>query len=83
MMRAKVKCTNVTDYGNNSQTVVFNPVSSGSYGPNGESEDNTFARYTPAGEIKLSINNPALYGKIKLGQLFYVDFTIHPDSEVK
>jgi hypothetical protein len=45
------------------------------YGPNGESEDNTFARYTPDGGMKLSITNPALRGFFKPGQKFYVDMT--------
>lgn len=45
------------------------------FGPNGESEENTFARYTPSGSLNLSITNPALFGKFKVGQKFYVDFT--------
>ena len=45
------------------------------YGPNGESEDNTFARYTPNGHLTLTINNPELFGKFKQGQKFYLDFT--------
>jgi hypothetical protein len=45
------------------------------FGPNGESEDNTFARYTPSGSLELTINNPQLVGKIKSGDTFYVDFT--------
>lgn len=46
------------------------------FGPNGESEDNTFARFTPSGSLTLTVNNPDLLGKIKPGQKFYVDFTI-------
>ncbi len=50
------------------------PVS-GKFGPNGESEDNTFARYTPGGSLELWITNPDLFGKFKPGQKFYLDFT--------
>ena len=46
------------------------------FGPNGESDDNTFARYTPCGHLSLSINNPDLHGKFKAGQKFYLDFTL-------
>lgn len=45
------------------------------FGPNGESEENTFARYSPSGELKLTITNPDLCGKIRPGQKLYVDFT--------
>ena len=50
------------------------------YGPNGESEDNTYARYTPSGTLTLSITNPALIGTFHDGQTFYLDFTESPDS---
>jgi len=46
------------------------------FGPNGESEDNTFARYTPSGSLTLTVNNPDLCGKFRPGQKFYVDFTL-------
>lgn len=46
------------------------------FGPNGESEDNTFARYTPYGSLMLTVNNVDLFGKFKPGQKFYVDFTL-------
>jgi hypothetical protein len=60
--------------------VVMNPVCGGKpFGPNGESEDNTFARFSPSGEIKLTITNPDLVKFIKPGQTFYVDFTEHVD----
>lgn len=74
--RAKVMVQKVTEHGDAIE-VIANPVCSCKpYGPNGESEDNTFARYTPSGEIKLWINNPDLKDKIKVEQKFYVDFTL-------
>lgn len=58
-------------------TVMMRPVCGNKpFGPNGESEDNTFARYTPSGELSLDITNPELVGKIQPGQTFYVDFTL-------
>lgn len=45
------------------------------FGPNGESEDSTFARFTPQGDMTLTVNNPDLVGQIKPGQKFYLDFT--------
>jgi len=45
------------------------------FGKEGESEDNTYARYTPNGSLNLTITNPALRGQFKPGQKFYLDFT--------
>lgn len=79
-MRAKMQVTQVTDFGNNYQAVEMMPVCGNKpYGPNGENEDNTFARYTPSGKLQLTINNPDLLGKIKPGMKFYLDFTEHVD----
>lgn len=55
--------------------LVMNPVSASNYGPDGEDENNTFARYTPNGEVSLYISNPNLFGKFTKGQMFYADFT--------
>jgi len=74
-MRAKVKVTSVklTEYG---EVLEMAPVCSEKpFGPNGENEDNTFARFTPCGSLSLTVNNPDLAGQFKPGQKFYVDFT--------
>lgn len=76
MMRAKMWVTSVTQPYEGADLVVMIPVC-GTTDANGESEDNTFARYTPTGRCELTINNPALIGKIKAGQVYYVDFTEH------
>ena len=75
LMRAKVKVSSVKakEYG---EVIEAAPVcGNGAFGPNGDSEDNTFARFTPSGSLSLMINNPDLLGKIKPGQKFYIDFT--------
>lgn len=73
-MKAKFKVDNVT-LREGGETLILIPVSSGKYGPNGENEDCEFARYTPGGKIELYITNPALFGKFKPGDAYYVDFT--------
>ncbi len=74
-MRAKLRISEVEPLGTYGQTIKAFPVCGKPFGPNGESEDNTFSRYTPNGLLELSITNPDLAGKIKVGQEFYVDFT--------
>jgi hypothetical protein len=76
MMRAKMQVSSVEQFHGGMEVVKLSAVTGkGSFGPEGESEDNTYARYTPSGKCELSINNPALMGKIKPGMKFYLDFT--------
>lgn len=74
-MRAKMVVQKVEGAGSGSESVFFSAVTSTkSYGPNGENEDNTYARYTPYGICNLTINNPALLGQHKVGDKFYLTF---------
>lgn len=73
-MRAKLRVASVQDFGTQ-ETLNFAAVCDAPFGPEGESEDNTYARYTPMANLSMTVNNPALLGKVKAGQKFYVDFT--------
>lgn len=74
-MRAKMEVRNVTP-GTASESLRMVAVcGKAPFGAEGESEDNTFARWTPGGELTLQINNPNLLGKFQVGQKFYLDFT--------
>jgi hypothetical protein len=86
-MRAKVAVFSVqefhygTDGGKSAETVTFNPISKdGPYGSDGTDEDNSYAKWTPSGEIRLQITNPALWGQFQNGQRFYVDFSPAPPA---
>ena len=50
-------------------------VAAKAYPADGADEDNTYARFSPAGEVTLTIANPALVGVIEPGRTFYIDFT--------
>lgn len=50
-------------------------VSEKPFDAEGASEDNTFARYTPSGELSITVQNPALLGKFKVGEKYYLEFT--------
>lgn len=73
-MRAKMSVRGVKINGNQ-ETVQFACVADSGYSGDGDSENNTFARYTPFGEATFTINNPALFGEFSAGDTFYVDFT--------
>jgi len=82
MMRAKMVISSVKRVVGVDSDVVSEELSAypvcgnNPFGPNGESEDNTFARFTPSGQLSLTVNNPDLFGKFKPGQKFYVDFVL-------
>lgn len=77
MMRAKMEVREVKPAYTGAETVRMQAVcGTGSFGPEGESEDNTYARYTPSGGAELTITNPNLLGKFTPGQKFYIDFTL-------
>ena len=80
-MRAKVKLNHI-QHNFGSETLIFNPVAKkGGYPDDGLDENNTFAKYTPSGQFAITVANPALLGKFKIGEEYYVDFTKAEQSE--
>jgi hypothetical protein len=74
-MRAKLKLTNIVKFENCETLTFFAVGKSEVYPPDGYDENNTFSRWTPSAELKMTITNPNLLDKFELGQEFYVDFT--------
>jgi hypothetical protein len=74
-MRAKFNLTKVTKHNETFEELEFNAVTNKPFDADGKSEDNDFARWTPTGNLKMSVTNPALIGSLKEGQTFYLDFT--------
>lgn len=48
---------------------------SGAYPADGSDEDNSFAKWSPSVSMDFHIANPALFGKFKVGDTFYSDFS--------
>jgi hypothetical protein len=57
------------------EKLYFSAVSDKPFSAEGASDDNSFARWSPAGSLELVVQNPALIGKFKPGQKFYLEFT--------
>lgn len=74
-MCAKLKLTSVTLSETSDQLKFSAACKAGPYPEDGMDEDNTFAKFTPTAELTMTVNNPALLGKFRPGQKFYVDFT--------
>jgi len=80
-MRAKMRVSAIKVWNDQQEDVSMMAVTGKDpFGPDGESEDNSYARWTPSGTLTLSITNPALRGSFHEGQTFYLDFTEAPDS---
>lgn len=78
-MRAKMRVSDIKHHDENNEELVFNAVAKNeAYPEDGSDENNSFARWTPSAELKMTITNPALVGKFVIGQEFYVDFTPVP-----
>jgi hypothetical protein len=80
-MRAKVRVGSVIPLSKDLEVVTFHGVSkSGGYPADGSDEDNSFAKFSPSVDFKLSIANPALIGTFEPGQTFYCDFVAVPTT---
>ncbi len=77
-MRAKMVVSNVESHGE-AETLQFRAVcKDDGYGEDGLDENNTFSQFTPSADLNIHINNPALVGKFKEGESYYLDFTKAP-----
>lgn len=57
------------------EELTFCGVAASSYPPDGSDENNSFAKWSPSVDLKITVANPALFGAIAQGDEFYVDFT--------
>lgn len=74
-MRAKM-VINAVSVSTGSEALSFRAVcKSDGYGPDGTDENNTFATWTPMASLSMTVSNPNLLGKFKVGDTFYIDFT--------
>lgn len=73
-MRAKMRITEVSRFEGSDRIKMVAVARSAGYPADGSDEDNTYAKYTPQGELTITVNNPALLGKYEPGRKFYLDF---------
>lgn len=75
-MRAKLLLQSVTPFEQGQgENLAFFPVTEKPFDQDGNSEDNTFSKWTPSGKVELAVTNPNLIGKFTVGEKYYVDFT--------
>lgn len=80
-MRAKMRVSFVTTTtdGPDGPTLYerlgMHAVAASEYPEDGSDEDNTYAKFSPDANFSILIANPALFGKFKVGEKYYLDFT--------
>ena len=72
-MLAKFRVDSVTDFGNETKLVKLSAVTSGS------EENKAFWKWTPTGNIEMTINNPPASNSFRPGKEVYVEFQF-PDE---
>lgn len=75
-MRAKMVVTEVKRTEHCEQLTMRPVCKPNGYSDDGLDEDNTYAKFSPSGELTLSVANPALFGQLNPGEKYYLDFTI-------
>ena len=83
-MRAKLRLNYVkeNEYNGDKQGEVlsFNAVCANNYPEDGSDENNTFAKFSPSAALEIHVANPDLWDKFKVGEEYYVDFTLAPEK---
>jgi hypothetical protein len=73
-MRAKFYIVSVETF-TSGEKIKFAAVGkSTAYSADGSDEDNTYAKFSPSAACEITVANPALLGKFKPGEKFYVNF---------
>lgn len=72
-VRAKLRVTSITDFGNGLKKVRFEAQYDDSI-----PEDQKFEKYTPTAHAEFNITNPAALAQFEVGKTYYVDFTPAP-----
>ena len=74
-MRAKFEVVEVTTPYPGTEELHMRAVTEKPFDEGGNSEDNSFAKWSPTGELRMEITNPNLHGTFKAGDKYYLDFT--------
>jgi hypothetical protein len=69
-MRAKFRCSNITDYGPSQITANLSAVTD-----DATPENERYNAATPSGTLALTITNPAVRDFFTVGKSYYLDFT--------
>jgi hypothetical protein len=70
MIRAKFRCTTILKDESGNETVTLHAANGKKDTANAQ-----WAKWTPGGQLSLTINNPKAQGKIVPGKFYFLDFS--------
>jgi len=77
MLRLKMVVNTVARYADNTGETNQEEITMSAVGSDKEGSANKqWAKWTPSGQLKFTVNNPAAFGKVLPGQFIYVDLTL-------
>lgn len=78
MVRGKFKLDQITQhsYNNGARTLKFNAVSN-----DGTPENERFHKYTPYGDVTITVDNPRALEQFEIGKYYYLDFSPVPEPK--
>jgi len=74
-VRAKMKVMAITPFHSSDPNGVCAEVRLMPVVNDGNAENATWSKYTPSGDVRLTITNPAAIDAFELGKSYFVDFT--------
>lgn len=74
-MRAKFRINYIERKYEGYEILYMCPVAASKYPADGSDENNTYAKFSPSGQMTLTIANPDLIGKFNENEEYYLDFT--------
>jgi hypothetical protein len=81
-VRAKFRVTEIlnraVNYGGTAGSQESNYVKLSAVG---DDLNKTWSKWTPSGELSMTINNPEAFSQFKLGQTYFLDFSEAPQKE--
>lgn len=77
-MRAKLRLHHIDRRFDEQETLSYHAVAASKYPEDGADENNTYAKFSPSAVLTITVANPALLGRFKEGEEFYVDFIKAP-----
>ena len=80
-MRAKFEITQVDRHAEHEEITMRAVGPSEGYPEDGSDENNSFAKWTPSADLKMTITNPELLGQFNPGDTYYADFSPAENKE--
>lgn len=74
VVKCKFYCNSVEQFPG-MEVVKMSAVTDSDFDSDGNSDDNTYAKYSPSGDFQITVSNPNVFGFFVPGNKYYFDIT--------